>query len=120
MAKRRRRSVKSWKNKSKKLFRTLKQWGMGGMVLALVVSAYLGLTETEPGRMLADQALHLLGGQGSQGTILAQGEAEGATGAIHFIVKLPERRPIMNKAIPPNASIREASIFVICGSSSVT
>ena len=41
-------------------------------------------------------------------------------GAIHFIVKLPERRPIMNKAIPPNASIREASIFVICGSSSVT
>ena len=67
MAKRRRRSVKSWKNKSKKLFRTLKQWGMGGMVLALVVSAYLGLTETEPGRMLADQALHLLGGQGSQG-----------------------------------------------------
>ena len=85
MAKRRRRSVKSWKNKSKKLFRTLKQWGMGGMVLALVVSAYLGLTETEPGRMLADQALHLLGGQGSQGTILAQGEAEGAAGAIHFI-----------------------------------
>ena len=41
-------------------------------------------------------------------------------GDIHFIVKLPERRPIINKAIPPNASIREASIFVICGSASVT
>ena len=47
MAKRRRRSVKSWKNKSKKLFRTLKQWGMGGMVLALVVSAlYMALAWT--------------------------------------------------------------------------
>ena len=41
-------------------------------------------------------------------------------GDIHFIVKLPDRRPIINKAIPPKAKIREASIFVIEVSTSVT
>ena len=85
MARRRTRSVKSWKNKSKKLFRTLKKWGAGGIALALVASAYLGLTETEPGRMLADEALRLLGGQGSQGAVVAQGDAQDSTGAVHFI-----------------------------------
>ena len=41
-------------------------------------------------------------------------------GDIHFIMKLPDKRPIINNAIPPNASIREASTFVISGFASVT
>jgi hypothetical protein len=41
-------------------------------------------------------------------------------GANHFIVKLPLKRPIINKAIPPNAKIRDARKLLIPGSISVT